>query len=135
MRIVNKLHDAPFLVRQSEICLSLFIHCKSISPLSFISLIAVIFTSSLSDIWLVVLALSYKDLLSEYVVICKVGRINDTSSTNWLKKHAVSAPSVDANVSGAKVDLATRLTFVDFHETGHDILNLSAKTPIYTHWL
>ena len=40
---------------------------------------------------------------------------------------------MDANVSGAKVDLATRLTFVDFHETRHDILNLSAKTPICTH--
>ena len=41
-------------------------------------------------------------------------------------KHAVSAHSVDANVSTARVDLATRRTFVDFLQTEHDILNLSA---------
>ena len=45
-------------------------------------------------------------------------------------KHAVSAPSVNANVSAAKVDLATRRTFVDFHKTGLDILNLSAINSI-----
>ena len=75
------MHDAPFLVRQSAICASFFIHCNSISPLSFISLIAVISTGSVqSSIWLVVLALSCKDLLSDYVVICKVVRINNNSS-------------------------------------------------------
>ena len=66
------MHDAPFLVRQSAICLSLFIR------LSFISLIADISTRCLrSDIWLVVLALSCKDLL--HVIICEVGEINDNS--------------------------------------------------------
>ena len=118
LRAVNILiHDALFLLRQSATCLSLFIHCKSISPLSFISVIIDISMHSLwSDMWLVVLALSCIDLLLVYVVICKVGGINDNSSPNWLMKCAVSAPSVNANVSAAKVYHATLQTFVDFHE-------------------
>ena len=50
-------------------------------------------------------------------------------------KHAVSAHSVNANVSTARVDLATRRTFVDFHETEHDILNLSAVNTTCPPWL
>ena len=42
-------------------------------------------------------------------------------------KPAVSAPLVNANISAAKVYLTTRRTF---HETGHDILNLSAMNTI-----
>ena len=75
------MHDPPFLARQSSICLSLFIHCNSISPLSLISLIADIFASSLgSNIWQVLLALLCKDFFSVYVVICEVVGINDNSS-------------------------------------------------------
>ena len=44
-------------------------------------------------------------------------------------KHAV--PSVNANVSAAKVDLAKWQTFADFYETGHDMLNLSAINTIF----
>ena len=60
------------------------------------------------------LALSCKDLLLVYVVICEVGGINN-SSPSGLIKHAVSAPFVNANVSAAKVDLATQQAFMDFH--------------------
>ena len=67
-----------------------------------------------------------------YVVICEVSGINDNSSLNWLMKPAVSAPLVNANISAAKVDLATRRTF---HKTGHDILNLSAMNTICPTWL
>ena len=63
-----------------------------------------------------------------YMVICEVGGIHDNSWPNWLMKHAV--PSVNANVSAAKVDLATWQTFADFYETGHDMLNLSAINTI-----
>ena len=59
--------------------------------------------------WLVVYALSCKELLLVYVVIYKVGGINDNFSPNWLMKDAVSAPLV--NVSVANVDLATWLYF------------------------
>ena len=45
-------------------------------------------------------------------------------------KHAVLAPSVNTNVSVAKVHLATGQTFVNFHKTGHDILHLSALKTI-----
>ena len=67
---VRLLYGAPFFVRQSAIWFSLLIQLRDISPLSFISLIADISTRSLLSVsWLVVLALSCKDLLSVYVLI------------------------------------------------------------------
>ena len=74
------MYDPPFFARQSSICLSLFIHCNSVSPLPFISLIVDISAGSLgSNIWQVLLVLLCKDLFSVYVVICEVVGINDNS--------------------------------------------------------
>ena len=49
------------------------------------------------------------------------------SVNNLLTKNAVSAASVKANVSAARVDLTTLLTLLELQDMGQELLYLSAR--------
>ena len=133
---IMSVHTVPFFIKQSVICLSLVIQFSSILPFHFTFLMSNISTQSLqSAIWLVVLALSQRDLLSVYVIVCGDGWNRDHSAASWWIKSAESIPSVNARASAARVDLATCLSLLDFQEMRHDVLFLSAKKTKHPPWL